>query len=263
MAYPSISAQHYEALVALYREQPANHLHAERSMKLLGLPVSRPTCRKAWLEGYPNETPPRRAIKDIVIEEQAATRASFHEAIGEASSDVAYKMAEAEARRLFEERERARLDVVSSRRTEAKIVRDQRANIGGLVSGMSPMIDAVRSLCESLKKDIAKASSRRKLDAKAKMNLIERGTRVIKGATDSVQTILQTERLLLGEPTEILGTKNLGDLTEEDAIKELEEAGKVAARHKERLAKTGTLHIIDGGRVERVEKKTNGVPKPR
>ena len=57
------------------------------------------------------------------------------------------------------------------------------------------------------------------------------------------------ERLLLGEPTEIIGVKGVGDFTEDEAIRELELGAQTAHRMRERKARReGRLKLLQGGK---------------
>ena len=112
-------------------------------------------------------------------------------------------------------------------------------------------------MAPSLEKSIreGKDIDGRELTVRERIEALWKLARVVKQSSEASFDVIRAERLLLGEPTEILGLKrDLDNLTEDDAIRELEEAGAMAARMRRR--RDLRLRLVQGGKKEDPEKPT-------
>lgn len=244
MAHPVIEAKVWEALLAAWREDPGNLSKAARAAG-----TSRPTARKALLEGYPNADPPRRPIAEIVAEEKAAARAQLQGTI----EDEARRAALEDAARKRAEAEKARADAVEARRQEAQMVRSQRGNILALIGIGGTILRGALKLGDSIRKELEDAASgASKMTLEQKMVVLTRTGLLTQRIASAAGDVVKMERLLLGEPTEILGHKDLGTVGFDEAIRELENAAQVANRIKERRARREQfkLKLIEGGKLK-------------
>jgi hypothetical protein len=244
VAAPVIEAKVWDLLLAAWREDPGNLSKAARAAG-----VSRPTARKALLEGYPGADPPRRAIKDIVDEEKAAARAALQGTI----EDSARRHALEDAARKRAEAEKARADAVEARRQEASMVRSQRGNILALIGIGGTILRGALKLGDSIRKDLEDAASGAKeMSLEQKMVVLTRTGLLTQRIASAAGDVVKMERLLLGEPTEILGHKDLGSVGFDEAIRELENAAGVAERIKARRARREDfkLKLIQGGKLK-------------
>ena len=73
-----------------------------------------------------------------------------------------------------------------------------------------------------------------KLTLKEQVDLLWKVNRIVRQTAATTTEVIRMERLLLGEPTEIVGSMGLAHVTEEQAIEEIEEAYEAAQRVRAR-----------------------------
>lgn len=233
----AITGEQYRLLVRSYREEPGGVSKAAREAGL-----SRPTARKAWTsgigvwvaKGQEEAAPP---IKETVEEEQKAARAS---------------LLERQAERAVVDAEKARQDVIQARKQEAELVRGERANVMALIGTTGVILQGAIASAHEIQKALRTGKdpvTGKPIGLKDHVVILERIARLVRQAGESAVDVVRLERLLLGEPTEILGIRDLDSISEEDAIRELAEAGEVARRMAARRKRDG-FTVIDGGKEE-------------
>jgi len=194
--------------------------------------VSPATAKKAWETGYPNDPEPRRPIKDLLAEEQEAARARMVDLERQTEALTA----ELEAKRQAEAKAKALEDANSSRVKEAQMVRGARAGAQALIATIGGVSGGVAQLAVKVGKALQTlAQSPDPLTMKDMTEL----TRVIstlasamRQATDAAKSTMEMERLLLGEPTAIVGHVHLTDVTLDEAEKRMGAAMKALERAK-------------------------------
>lgn len=87
----------------------------------------------------------------------------------------------------------------------------------------------------------------RVLDVREQVELVRKVGGLMRETSAASKDVIQMERLLLGEPTEILGLHETDGLTEDEAIKGIREAAEAARRYE---ARRGNLRAIKGGKAE-------------
>ena len=248
MARRRIERGDYEAMVVAFREHGPKTTVVGR---IVGF--DKRTVRKAWVEGWPEKGADWGPIRLLVKDEQRAARADLvaegAKKLAAAKTQVEVRQAEAALTRAYAEAEKARKDAIAARRAEAEIVRGERANVMGLIAAtgvaLRGAMDQAASIEAALRTGIDPAT-KKPIPLLAKVKILAELGRLVRLAGETAMDVVRVERLLLGEPTEIVGTRNLDNLTEDDAIRELERAGEVAARMKERRARR--LKLIQGGK---------------
>lgn len=209
--------------------------------------VHRSTVAKAWTEGWPRyDLPP---IDEALARDAAAARAILQDGRVEAEP-ARLDVTPEEAARIQAhvdaeiERTKARLDVAVARAEEAKGVRVFRRNaiaLGGMVAQLSRQMLTLPALLEAaIERDADK------LSAKDLVGLMRSSTRVAKESVEAMHRAMVLERLLLGEPGEIVEVRD-GDMSEEEAVAWIRRAGAAIDR-RDRFAEWGKLELVQGGK---------------
>lgn len=198
----AITPQFYEALLAAYRAMPGNAAQAG-----IRAGCDWRTARKGWEKGWVKEGKPwALPIEFALEEERRQLRAARLQAAEQAAADEE-KTAIA-----------ARKDAVATLTEEARMVQIARANtIGVMAAIINPLILASKVLV----KQVTSAIDDEKLTPNQRIALLYRISQMTKQAADASRLVLETERLRLGQPTQVLGLK-IADLTPEQAAEELE-----------------------------------------
>lgn len=247
MAAHAIDDQTWHILLRTLRDDPTENVtEAARQAR-----ISYPTARKAYRDGYPNAKPPRAPIAKILEEERVQARATVNTAVVEDARRAALE----EAAQKRAEAKKAREDVVEARRQEGAMVRGMRGSVLGMIGASASVVRGAMKLGESIGKDLALAAEGDvKMTMKAKQEAITNTTLWLTRLASAAGEVVKMERLLLGEPTEILGHKNLANVGFEEAVKELEGGSETARRIRERaerrkahLSKV-SLTVLEGGR---------------
>ena len=240
MARFLMNAEKLEKLLAAYREKPADHVYAAASAG-----IARTTAKKVWEQGidYMSVPPLRTRIK----EEMTAARAGLLDKRLEAEAAVEAELVEKKAVRAHEEAEKARADAIHTRRQEAEIVRNERSNVAGMIGIVGHLVKGALKQAAQIEKEIEEGKDETtgiKLSLKDRLDGLKNIGTLVKQCGEAAESVVKLERLLLGEPTDIVGVKRL-DVGTDEALKELEEAGAMAARMKDRQERR--LRLVQGG----------------
>jgi hypothetical protein len=236
-----ISKDKWDLMLISFRDNPGKVATAARAAS-----VARETAHRAWNRGWEKDRIP--AIKGIIADEERAARAALEE--NTRANERA--RAEAELVRGYEDAEKARQDVIRNRKQEADMVRGERGNVIALIGTTGRILRGALDMAPGLERQIreGKDIDGRPLMVRERIEALWKLARVVKQSSEAACDVIRAERLLLGEPTEILGIKkDLDSLTMDDAIRELEEAGEMAARMRRR--KDLKLRILNGGQAEK------------
>jgi hypothetical protein len=231
----------YEILIQAFREKtPPSITYASKKAGVAFI-----TARRAYRVGYPKKGWP--PIHQVLLEEQQAARSGVTPVV-EAEANKRREHAEREADRKFREQEQARQDVVKSRRQEAELVRAQRGNLTALVATTAKALKGLWQQADYLQEMIAsgKGPDGKPMNVEQRLDMGVKLARMTKEASSASMEVVKMERLLLGEPTEILGSGGSEKLTEEEALKGIREAAEAARRFEERR---GNLKLLEGGKT--------------
>lgn len=249
-----------------------------RVAKMAG--VHRTTVAKAFKKGWPGlGLPP---ILEVIKVDQEAARAILSDKIREheeKKAEVEAKRAKivdleamtaaveldreqaAEARRIQAvvddelRRQKARAQAAEDRAEEAKGVRVFRRNtiaLGGMVAKLSrDMLRLPDAFTEALEKEIRDG----KLTSKAALQLMRTAARVNKETAEAMASVVKLNRLLLGEPGEIIGVQGTGELTPEEAASWIRRAS-TALERQEKFAEWGDLKLVHDADADAEEPDT-------
>lgn len=235
----SITEEQYDLLLESYREEePPIRGAVQKAATAAG--VTRKTAAKVWHKGAAYLG--RGAIKELILEEKRAARAGASDAITAAAKE----QTRAQAERQYAEAEKARQDVIKARRQEGEMVRAQRGNLMALIGVTGSLLRGSIKAASEIEQAIISGvdpATEKKLTLKDRVDLLWKVNRIVRQTASASGDVIRMERLLLGEPTEIVGMMELGDYSEEQALQEIAEAYEAAERYAERKG----LKLIAGG----------------
>lgn len=240
MARRKITPEFYEALTAAFRQVPGNASEAAALVReAMGSTCDPRTAARAWDRGWPRlELEP---IAARLEKEKIAARAKL------AHDDTAKALAAATSDEAVV-REQARIDAINARTAEGRLVRVARENVLALLESSNELLEGYRLLAPKVKKLLAKMDAD-DLGITESARLLWRIAIAARASTAAGLQVLQMERLLLGQPMEIIGIRDM-ELDESDVLVELEEAAEMAARIRERRGRReGRLRLLQGGKI--------------
>jgi len=220
-----ISREQWQALVAAFRTDPGN---INAAHKATGLDYH--FCRRAWEKGIAWSTFPdaRSPIRTVLEEESSHKRAALVREEVAVATGV---------------RKDARDDAEKTQLAEAQMVRLARASTTGLLAslvkisaGAAKVGDAVADSISSLGAVKDEKGNPRQLtmqEVRGLVSLLARVGQTLKQVTDAAQGVIESERLVLGEPTQILGVVHrMDDITQEEADRRMQAAMRALDRAK-------------------------------
>ena len=220
MSYHVMRREVWQALVDAYRACPGSVQHAAKAAQ-----VARQTARKAWYFGL-SAAPEgcREPIQAILEREQVTARARLEDERQKQASIEA----EHERTRREVEKEKQRRDATDTRVQEAQLVRVARTSAGNLMVSLGRMAKGVDALCVQLDKQLHLWATPR-LDPSTglpvKMSAVELRTTTqflatlgtaVRQVNEAAGKAIEMERVLLGEPTHIVGVQNVSAMTYAD-----------------------------------------------
>lgn len=193
------------------------------------------TAVKAWERGWPDDLDPdmKRPISEIVHAEQEHARAR----LVELEAQTAALTAELEAKRRADVAEKAKNDANASRIEEAQLIRVARGTVGDTLSGLANAARGALALGRKMEEALrAEAEDTEKTfslkEATALVALLKDTASAVRSITEAGHQAMQMERLLLGEPTSIVGHAHLRDITLDEAERRIQGAARALERVK-------------------------------
>ena len=233
-----ITEEMAEAMLESYRMAPGNASAAARAS---GCDVR--TCRKAYSHGLKSTPTPRysRPFQEIIADEQVEARAKLHAQEAEATS-IAHQM---EGERRAGVQADAHTDAAKQRAQEEQLVRNARAATIVLLNTVTNIAAGANALGAKVKASlVAQASNEEALtiaETKGVVSLISRLGTTLRQCNDAGQKAMEMSRLLVGEPTNIIGHRNLDNIT----VGEAQQRIAAAARAMDELEAKG-IEMVDG-----------------
>jgi hypothetical protein len=231
-----VDAGAYDALLTAYRAKPGN---ARQAAAATGLDAR--TCARGWREGWPERG--MRPIQAVLEDEQAAARARLH-AAREAELRAA---AQHEAQAAAVHRQSASEDAIRNRAEEARMVRAARANAMGLMAVVQRVLRGANALAEQVEQYVQNAKvgtgEEDTLTPQRATALFAQIASTTRAANESARLAQQMERSLLGEPDKWIGLQ-VGNMTEAQAVHEIELAHRAAQRARERGVLTDGEEVL-------------------
>ena len=227
MAPRGITAEQYEKLVDAYRQRPGSPMACAT---VAGIDYR--TAKKGWEEGWPGVKGRERPISEIVAEEQAHARARLQDL----QQQVDEALAHAETKRRQDEADKARTDVTQARTEEAQMIRMARGAATGLLITLTHVSKGVTKVGGKVAKALETlAEAPGPLSPTEMVNLtklVGNLTTALRQANDAGARAMEMERLLLGEPTQIIGVAHLQEVTMEEAERRIAAAQRALERAK-------------------------------
>lgn len=217
-----ISLAQYTDLAKAFRDKPGSVNNAATKAK-----VTRKTAKRAWEVGWPNENPPRIAIKALLAQEEAEAQAK---------TQMVKNETEAFAATL---RQGVRNEALDAREQEARLVKAARVNIANLLVATGRLGPALHALSDQLRVAIEAGGLNPTQASNLLRNLASAATQSVRAG----QIVLEIERLHRGDPTAILGITPV-EMSPSDAVAEIEAAQEALTRYNRR-----GLEVIDGGQT--------------
>jgi hypothetical protein len=226
-----ITQDFYDAAVDAYRRFPGNHQAASEEIR--NDPRSKGTCtwktaKRAWDEGWPRYQ--MKPIKDVLNLEEISSRRLLEKEREKNEEQILVSIASDEA--LL--KEKARQDAITARVSETLLVRAARDNVVELLANTKELLKGFQQVAPKVALFLETMEVNDQQQAERTAMLLWRIAISSRAAVESGWKALQMERLLLGQPTDIIGMKDVDNISDFDALKELEEAAKAAERVRER-----------------------------
>ena len=225
MAKRPITIELYGKMLAAFRESPGDHHYAAKKAGCYWR-----TAKKGWDEGWP-AYPWGESIKTVIAKENAKARdkmASIKEA-QHVSRQRVLDDASARAGALsvddIADRDRARRDAVDASVEEGQLVRAARINALQLLTTLSDIGKHAAELAHRFAHEIESVEMKPAQIVK----LFKDFAQAAKAANEMAEMSIKMERLVLGEPTEIMGVLPM-DMSVDDAVREIIEANAALTR---------------------------------
>jgi hypothetical protein len=201
------------------------------------------TVKKAWELGFRYTSYPaaHQPIREIIEAEEVYARAQMQEA----QKQTAIKEAELERARKAEVSEKARKDAVEARVQEAAMVRLGRSSSIGLLISLNKLAQGIGKMAESLDVSMREISKDTATGLPRKMGVVEMQRTAmllntlsssVRQANEAAGKALEMERILLGEPTKIIGVQ-----VESMTLAEASRTVRLAIEASERLKARGVI----------------------
>lgn len=205
----TITIERWQKLADAFRTRPGAVGHAA---KTAGVDIR--TARRAWYFGLTTAPEGCREPLQLVLErEQVTARARLEEA----RNHEAAIAAEEERKRRQAEAEKARRDATDSRVEEAKLVRAARGNAFNLMVSLNKLSGGVSKMCQALDHNLTlqalldpvTGQPHRMTQIEMRMNsqLLATVSTAIRQVNDAAARAIEMERVLLGEPTHVIGVQ--------------------------------------------------------
>jgi hypothetical protein len=230
----------YATLVSAFRIRPGVVSHAAKAAG-----VDFTTAKKAWLVGFDYMNKP--AIRVLLEEEMILARGMMDE--GRLQGEK--KLAEEKVVSDYLAKEKAKKDQAKARSEEAKMVRGMRDNVIKLstITGraLQGLLQQAAKIERELRRGIDEATGK-KMSIRQKMVALNRLSLLISRSAQAGNDVIRMERVLLGEPTDIIGHQIQG-LDMDQAKNKLDEANAMWDRIQAR--KDRGLKLIEGTIAEK------------
>ena len=220
-----VSKEQWEALVEAFRSAPGNINAAHKTTKL-----DYHFCRRAWDKGISWASfPEAREPISVVISGEAERQR------------VALVRQESTTKAI---RQDAQRDAAETRIAEAQMVRLARASTTGLLAslvristGAAQVGDAVADSIQALGAVKDEQGNPRMLtmpEVSKLVSLLSRVGQTLRQVTEAASKVIESERVVLGEPTHVLGiVHKVEDLTQEEADRRIAAAMRALERAKQ------------------------------
>jgi transcriptional regulator of acetoin/glycerol metabolism len=210
-----VTRKFYDKLLEAYRQTPGN---ASAAARRLGID-------RRMASGWVNH-PWARPIRDVLAEEAQAAR---------------IRAAQLERSVEDTDRDRAKQEAIEQKAAELQLLKAARHDVLGLLASVADLTNTVRLLAQHASKIILQGLEG--YTAEQAMALVERHARITSRAIAATESVIRLSREAQGQPGSIIGVAVVDDLTYEQALLELEQAGELL----EAVRRRGLAGDVDVG----------------
>jgi len=214
MARRPIQREFYDNLLKAFRDAPGNGAHAARKAG-----CDQRTAKRAWEKGWSPGIPWARPIKHLIEEEREEARAAQR------------RLEERKDAEAAEERGKAREDAVQSLVQEGQMIRLGRSNALGALASIAQMLPAMRVVGEKMRDKILAGEE---IDLKMGMRLHRDFGMTVRNLATAAQILVESERQHKGEPSAVIGVQMDGEITVDEALREMAEVSELYELAKRR-----------------------------
>ncbi len=211
---PSIRKTQWEALLASFRQKPADILTASNAAG-----VSPSVAKRAWADGWPDLYP---SIREVIVEEAEAARVL--RARREAEAVRAQRLAVVREEKA--KADEARRIAVDAAGQEQQITQFVRADALLMLNTAARLMDGLGEVAEEVRNGIiakSKAKGGPGIDPQEFAKLSLRVAGVARAASEVAEAALTLERVRTGKPVTVIGVSAATPETREEATAELAE----------------------------------------
>lgn len=203
-----VDAPTWRLLLGALREHPGDVAHAASAAQ-----VDVRVASRAWATGWAGHYQP---IREVLLDEQVQARAQIQRETDERVRSIRIGAA-------MEESESLRLAQVQARKgqvQEGQVIEFARANVLLALNASTKILNALGTIGEKTAKGMVDGGV---LDATLYVKLLRASAQAVNASVSAGQTVMEMERLHLGEPTKILGLAPASSRDAREALRELEE----------------------------------------
>lgn len=228
-----ISKAKFDKAVKAFREKPQNYSNAKRAAG-----ISFDSAKRLWFFGIPSAEFSAPPIKDMLGSEKELGRAERElkkkkDAIEEVRDELADEI-RAEA---------ARRDAIDAREKEGQILKLARQNAISSMASLVRIGQGIQVVSQKTLESLNKIANEEDYDHSKGIAVLRAYAKSIREVASASQTIMEMERLYMGEPTEIVGvTTDIDNLTIEQLAKEIEKTETALDRAQQR-----GIIVLEGG----------------
>lgn len=238
----ALTKNEYDAMLGSLRQTPHS---MNAAAKAAG--VSWQVAKNAFEGVYEEEGYP--AIRDVLTAERRSARAALRGDGPARPEEMA--LLDDRAKRELEEQQASREHAVKVREAEGKMIEAVRGNVLGLLAKTGRMTKSMLQEVDTIEAALqsGKDPSGKPLTLDQRLKYLSTISRIVKSATESARHALEMERLVLGQPTEILGV-DVNNMTPADAAATIDLAGWALRRARESGKMPPMLIDADGEAAE-------------
>lgn len=203
-----VDAGTWNRLLECYREHPAN---VAKASEAAGVEVR--IARKAWGSGWNGSYP---SIQSTLLDEEVQARARIERDGAQRAQAVRYAAIQEDVDRV----KAAQAQAIKARTEEGQLVTFARANVLLCLNASSRLVSALGTVGDKVGQLVTQGN----ITADQYTRLLRATAMTVHASVKAGQTAMEMERLLLGEPTKILGLQGVGTTRDQaEAVRELEE----------------------------------------
>jgi hypothetical protein len=234
-----LSQEDYDSALDLFRQFPEDIVHVAHSLKF-----SIKKVQTLWYRGIPEQG--LHPIKDVLQDEQSLARvARATEDLSTRTEPISAKVVQSSLHRPHEVAQfMTRQDVIETRAEEGKMIKASRHNTIALMAVTSRLLETAIRKADQLEMIMNnEVEGQEPITFEQHIKFINACANLTKQAAEAADKNIQMERILLGEPTEILGV-SVKQMTMEEATQTMRSAQLAFEKAKARGIIPQTVEVL-------------------